>query len=126
MHEAPLAARIDEHGRGAGGGRGMRHQIRCIQPFGLELPADHRGPVVLADITEGRRFIPSLAIAMPELETSPPVVTAIGSVRISRPPPIGLSNGTGRTRMSTTQDPHTTQSIVFSIMLLPPGSRATG
>src|SRR6188472_217472 len=59
--------------------------------------------------------IPSRASVIPELETMPPVVSSSGSLSINRPPPIGAVNGTGRTSTSTTQEPTTTQSNVFSI-----------
>ena len=35
MGEAPLAAGIDQHGRGAGGGGGMHQQPAAIDPFGF-------------------------------------------------------------------------------------------
>jgi len=57
-------------------------------------------------------------MAMPELETIPPVVTSIGWTSSSLPPPMGASNGTGRTRMSTTQDPHNTQSKLLFVFML--------
>ena len=58
--------------------------------------------------------IPSRVMAMPEFDTIPPVVTPIGSAWISRPPPIGVVSGTGQTSRSTTHEPHSTQSRVFS------------
>ena len=60
--------------------------------------------------------MPSRAMAMPEFETIPPVVTSIGSAWSNLPPPIGVSKGTGRTRMSATHEPHSTQSKSFVII----------
>ena len=55
-------------------------------------------------------------MAIPAFETMPPVVTSIGSTCTSLPPPIGVSSGTGRTSISTTHEPHSTQSNVFSVV----------
>ena len=49
-------------------------------------------------------------MAMPALQRMPPVVTSTGSAWNSRPAPTGTSKGTGRTKMSTTQEPQSTQS----------------
>src|SRR5437016_4782202 len=59
--------------------------------------------------------MPSRASAIPEFDTMPPVVSSSGSLSISRPAPIGCESGTGRASTSTTQEPTTTQSRVFSM-----------
>ena len=66
--------------------------------------------------------IPNRVMAIPLLDTIPPVVTPIGSTWINRPPPIAVLNGTGRTSRSITHEPHSTQSNFLSAatLRLPP------
>ena len=68
--------------------------------------------------------MPSRAIAMPEFETMPPVVSRSGSLSISRPPPIGSVSDTGRASTSTTHEPTTTQSMLLSIERVAEQSKA--
>jgi hypothetical protein len=52
MHEAPLAAGVDEHGGCARGAVWMGHQCRGIDSLGREATADDVGPFVVADVRE--------------------------------------------------------------------------
>ena len=58
MGEAPLAAGIDQHGRRAGGSRGVAEQAVAVHAFRLEPLPDEAAPLVAAHVGEGGRLHP--------------------------------------------------------------------